>query len=82
MWTDNFASIGSRTTGEEPGHCLIAGPAGRARCRRGVEATYRCPTRYAWVLAQIAAADPQDFPAVHALQDGLTITPLSAWGTG
>jgi hypothetical protein len=25
MWTDNFASIGSRTTGEEPGHCLIAG---------------------------------------------------------
>ena len=34
MWTDNFASIGSRTTGEEPGHCLIAGPAGRARCRQ------------------------------------------------
>ena len=82
MWTDNFASIGSRTTGEEPGHCLIAGPRWQGSLPADVEATYRCPTRYAWVLAQIAAADPQDFPAVHALQDGLTITPLSAWGTG
>ena len=26
MWTDNFASIGTRTTGEERGDCLIAGP--------------------------------------------------------
>jgi hypothetical protein len=81
MWTDNFASIGSRTTGEEPGHCLIAGPRWQGSLPAGIEATYRCPTRYAWVLVQIAAAGPQDFPEVHALQDGLTITPLSAWGT-
>jgi hypothetical protein len=82
MWTDNFASIGSRTTGEEPGHCLIAGPRWQGSLPAGIEATYRCPTRYAWVLVQIAAAGPEDFPEVHALQDGLTITPLSAWGTG
>jgi hypothetical protein len=30
MWTDNFASIGTRTTGKEAGNCLIAGPARRA----------------------------------------------------
>jgi hypothetical protein len=29
---------------------------------------------------QIAADSPKDFPAIHALQDKLKITPLSAWG--
>jgi hypothetical protein len=82
MWTDNFASTGTRTTGEKPGDCLIAGPRWHGTAPAGVEATYRCDTRYAWVLVQIAAADAGDFPEVHALQDGLKITPLSAWETG
>ena len=82
MWTDNFASIGTRTTGDQPGHCLIAGPRWRGTPPAGVEATYRCDTRYAWVLVQIAAADERDYPEIHALQDELQITPLSAWGTG
>jgi hypothetical protein len=82
MWTDNFASIGTRTTGKEAGHCLIAGPGWHGTLPAGIEATYRCDTRYAWVLVQIAAAGSRDFAEIHALQDGLTITPLSAWGTG
>ena len=82
MWTDNFASIGTRTTGKESGHCLIAGPRWHGTPPTGIEAVHRCDTRYAWVLVQIAAADSRDFPEVHALQDELTITPLSAWGTG
>jgi hypothetical protein len=82
MWTDNFASIGTRTTGEEPGHCLIAGPGWHGTPPADTEATYRCDTRYAWILVQIAAADSADFPEVHALQDELTITSLSVWGTG
>jgi hypothetical protein len=81
MWTDNFASIGTRTTGKEAGHCLIAGPGWHGTPPAGIEAAYRCGTRYAWVLVQIAAAGSRDFAEVHALQDGLTITPLSAWGT-
>jgi hypothetical protein len=82
MWTDNFASIGTRTTGGEPGHCLIAGPGWKGTPPADTQATYRCDTRYAWVLVQIAPADARDFPEVHALQDELAITPLSAWGTG
>ena len=82
MWTDNFASIGTRTTGKESGHCLIAGPRWHGTPPTGIEAVHRCGTRYAWVLVQIAAADSRDFPEIHALQDELTITPLSAWGTG
>jgi hypothetical protein len=82
MWTDNFASIGTRTTGDQPGHCLIAGPRWHGTAPAEIEATYRCDTRYAWVLVQIAAADAKDFPEIQALQDELQITPLSAWGTG
>jgi len=82
MWTDNFASMGTRTTGEEGGDCLIAGPRWHGTPPPGIEATYRCDTRYAWLLVQIAAADERDFPEIHALQDQLKITPLGAWGTG
>jgi hypothetical protein len=81
MWTDNFASIGPRTTGGEAGHFLIAGPRWNGTAPSDVKDTYRCSTRYAWVLVQLSSAGPKDYPEVHELQDELTITPLSAWGT-
>jgi hypothetical protein len=45
-----------------------------------VDQVFKCATRYAWVLVQISAAGPADFPAIHQKQDQLKITPLSAWG--
>jgi hypothetical protein len=45
-----------------------------------VEQVFRCNTRYAWVLVQMAAASPADFAAIHEKQDQLKITPLRAWG--
>jgi len=80
MWTDNFASFGSRSTGDEPGNFLIVGPRWNGTPPPDIKETRRCSTRYAWILVQIAAAGPQDFPEVHALQDELRLTPLSAWG--
>lgn len=80
MWTDDFASTGSRTTGTEAGHFLIAGPTWGGTAPAGVKATFRSTTRYAWVLVQIAADGPEDYAEVNALQDQLTLTPLSAWG--
>ena len=80
MWTDDFASSGSRTTGTKAGNFLIAGPKWRGTAPPDVKATFRSTTRYAWVLVQIAADGPQDYAEVNALQDALKLTPLSAWG--
>ena len=80
MWTDDFASAGSRTTGTEAGDFLIAGPNWNGTAPPGMKETFRCSTRYAWVLVQIAAASEQDYPEGNQLQDQLKLTPLSAWG--
>jgi hypothetical protein len=81
MWTDDFMSVGTRTNGGKAGNYLIAGPKWNGTPPKDVDQVFRCTTRYAWVLVQMSAASPADFPAIHAKQDQLKITPLSAWGT-
>jgi hypothetical protein len=80
MWTDDFASVGTRTTEGKAGNYLIAGPKWQGTAPADVNETFRCETRYAWVLVQMSAGSPADFPEIHALQDQLKATPLSAWG--
>ena len=53
---------------------------GRARCRAGVT-EYKSPTAMVWILGRIyCTGTPQDYAAVHALQDKFTLVPLSAYG--
>jgi hypothetical protein len=80
MWTDDFASVGTRTSSTRAGEFLIAGPNWDGAAPSGIKATMRSSTRYAWVLVQISAGSADDFPSIHALQDELKVTPLSAWG--
>jgi len=75
MWTDNLASLGTRTTGEEPGHCLIAGPRWHGTPPVGIEATYRCDT--------IGLNPWQDFDAGRvdpATAKGLSRAARRVWG--
>ena len=81
MWTDDFMSAGTRTNGGKAGNYLIAGPKWGGTPPKDIDQVFKCTTRYAWVLIQMSAASPADFPAIHAKQDLLKITPLSAWGT-
>ena len=80
MWTDDIGTAGTRTNGGKAANYLIAGPKWNGAVPKGVDQVFRCTTRYAWVLVQMAAASPADFPAIHVKQDQLKITPLSAWG--
>ena len=78
MWT-TISRRRHAHAGNEVGDFLIAGPEWTGT-RLWTRPRSGPATRYAWVLVQISADSPADFPAIHALQDQLKITPLSAWG--
>ena len=89
MWTDVFASPGWRTTGTAEGHFLVASQDWRPDLRdRFVEEfklpanTQRIdsPTPYVWVIGRTKTDGPADYDAVHKIQAGFKITPLSQWG--
>ncbi len=89
MWTDVFASPGWRTTGTQAGHFIIV-PAGwqpDLRERFVVEfglpqdtQRIEAPTPYVWVIGRTKTDGPTDYDAVHKIQAGYAITPLSRWG--
>lgn len=80
MWSNVFASIGSRTTGTEAGNFLLAGPGWQGTPPPDVKKVYRSPTRYVWVNGQMQSDGPKDYEVVNALQKQYKLTPLSAWG--
>jgi hypothetical protein len=83
MWTDVFASPGWRTTGTTAQDFVIVAPGSRPYAKRKLpKDTERidAPTPYAWITGRTNTDGPQDHEAVHKIQAGLMITPLSRWG--
>jgi hypothetical protein len=79
-WTTVFGSLGKRTTGTGPQKVAITGPGWKGKLPAGVE-EYKSPTGIAWVLGRIyCTGTPEDYAAVHALQDQCSATPLSDYG--
>lgn len=79
-WTTVFQSPGSRTTGTGVQTYAITGPGWKGTLPAGVK-EYKSPTSLVWMLGRIyCTGTPEDYAAVHALQDQCKLVPLSAWG--
>jgi len=89
MWTDVFASPGWRTTGTQAQHFLVAPAGWRPDLRDRLIEEFRlpkdtqrinAPTSHVWIIGRTKTDGPQDYDAVHEIQAGFKVTPLSEWG--
>ena len=89
MWTDVFASPGWRTTGTEAADFIVVPPGWRPDLRDRLIEEFKlpkdtqrldAPTPYVWIIGRTKTDGPSDYDAVHKIQAGFKITPLSQWG--
>jgi hypothetical protein len=79
-WTDVFQVPGKRTTGTGAQTYAITGPGWTGTLPAGVR-QLKSPTSLVWLLGRIyCTGTPEDYAAVHALQDECKLSPLSAYG--
>ncbi len=79
-WTTVFQDPGKRTTGTKAQKFAITGPGWTGTLPAGVT-EYKSPTGIVWLLGRIyCTGTPDDYKAVHALQDQMSAVPLCAYG--
>jgi hypothetical protein len=79
-WTDVFADPGTRTTGTGAGEFVIIGPTWRGELPPGVE-QLQPSTNLVWIVGRTyCTGTPEDYAAVHTIQDQYKLVPLSAYG--
>lgn len=79
MWSDVFASPGWRTTGTQAQEYLLTPPGWTGEVPAGLT-RIAAPTPYVWIIGRTKTDGPPDYAAVHKIQAGYTITPLSQRG--
>jgi len=78
MWTDVFANPGKRTTGTDSQEIVLMPPGyAGSDVPTGVR-VIPAPTPYVWVIGRTQTNGPEDYEAVRAFQDGLTISELGS----
>jgi hypothetical protein len=79
-WTNVFAVPGKRTTGGGAQTYAITGPGWTGSLPSGVK-ELKSPTNIVWLIGRIyCTGTPEDYAAVHALQDKFQLVPLSSYG--
>jgi hypothetical protein len=77
MYTHNFAYVGSRATGNDAGHYLLAGPAWKGSAPEGVKSVIRSETDFAFVLYRTQLFGTSDLEEVKKIQAQYKVRPLS-----
>jgi hypothetical protein len=77
--TDNFATVGQRTTGTRAGDFIVVGPDWISPLPDGAR-VIRAPGNDVLVLLRIGVRGPSDVAAVQRLQDGFLLTAMPSAG--
>jgi hypothetical protein len=75
-WTETFFVPGKRTTGTGEQSFLITGPGERGSVPPQMKRV-ESPTNMVWLLGRTQTNGPDDYAAVHEIQNGFSLTPLS-----
>jgi len=78
MWTDVFAAPGSRTSGNQAGKFALVYEGWQGQLPDGIS-KIEAPTPYIWIIGRTQTNGPADYEAVHQVQDGYLLTPLSRY---
>src|ERR1700743_3724569 len=76
LYTFNFAYIGSRTTGNDGGTYLIAGPGWSGDTPKGISKTLQAETQFVSVVGRTQLFNPADLPNVKRIQAQYKVQPL------
>jgi len=79
MWSDVFASPGARTSGTGAARFAIVPQGWRGKLPDGIQ-KIEAPTPYVWIIGRTQTNGPKDYAAVHEVQDGYRLSPLSRFG--
>jgi hypothetical protein len=79
LYTHNFDIPGSRTTGNDGGSLLIAGPNWHGAEPQGITKVIRCETEIASAQFRTQLFDPADLNNVKQIQAQYVVKPLSAF---
>jgi hypothetical protein len=78
-WSDVFICLGPRTVGTAAGTYALAGPGWSGTLPDGVR-RIDAPTNTVWVIGHTHATGQDDLDFGRAIQEGMALTPLSAYG--
>jgi hypothetical protein len=78
-YTFNFDYIGTRTTGNDGGNFLVAGPGWKGEMPKGVTKVFRSETEFVLAIYRTQLFDPSDIDNVKKIQAGYKVPPLSSF---
>jgi len=79
LYSFNYGYVGSRTTGNDAGCYLIAGPRWQGEKPDGIAKVFRSETDFSFVIFRTQLFNAADIENVKKIQAGYTVQPLSAF---
>ncbi len=79
LYTHNFDYLGTRTTGNDGGSFMIAGPSWKGETPQGIKKVIRCETEIASAQFRTQLFNPGDLDNVKQIQAQYIVKPLSAF---